>query len=101
MNLIDLQAQAQNITHSSLKSAPTNNLDKKAKEFEAVYLNQLMQSMFSGLQEGGTYGSGPGSDAWRSMLLGEYANQLAQSGGIGLAETIKAQMLEIQEANQV
>ncbi len=78
-------------------SAPKDPLMEKAKEFEAVFLNEMLQNMFTGLEDGGTYGSAEGSDAWKSMLINEYANNLSQSGGIGIAASVHSQLLELQE----
>lgn len=71
-----------------------------AEEFEAVFLNTMLQNMFSGLENGGAWGGGTGSDAWQSMLLDEYARTIASSGGIGLADNIERELLALQEGSQ-
>ncbi|MFS8182405.1 rod-binding protein [Pseudovibrio denitrificans] len=70
---------------------------EKAKEFESVFLNEMLQNMFTGLDEGGTFGTEEGSDAWKSMLINEYANTMSQSGGIGIAASVHSQLLQLQE----
>ncbi|MTI19266.1 chemotaxis protein [Rhodobacteraceae bacterium RKSG542] len=81
------------------KASQTLNpeLQKKAEEFEAVFLNQMLQSMFSGLGEDSLYGGGAGSEAWRSLQVNEYAASLSENGGIGLADAMKQQLLQLQE----
>lgn len=71
-----------------------------AEEFEGVFLRTMLQSMFTGLEEGGTWGKGHGSEAWQGMLIDEYAKEISQSGGIGLADSIERQLLQIQESAQ-
>lgn len=68
-----------------------------AEEFEAVFLNTMLQNMFTGLQEGGTWGNGHGSDAWQGLLIDEYARTIAESGGIGLADSVERELLALQE----
>ncbi|WP_422377149.1 rod-binding protein [Roseibium sp.] len=68
-----------------------------AEEFEAVFLNTMLQNMFTGLQEGGTWGNGAGSDAWQGLLIDEYARTIAESGGIGLADSVERELLALQE----
>lgn len=77
--------------------AAKDPLMEKAKEFETVFLNEMLQNMFTGLDEGGTYGNGEGSEAWKSMLINEYANTMSQSGGIGIAASVHSQLLQLQE----
>ena len=67
---------------------------RAAEEFEAVFLAQMLAGMFDGL--GGTAG-GTGGGAFEGMLRDEYARLIARSGGIGLADDIRREMLKLQE----
>lgn len=71
-----------------------------AEEFEAVFLNTMLQNMFSGLEDGGAWNGGTGSDAWQSMLVDEYAKTISSTGGIGLADSIERELLALQEGSQ-
>jgi Rod binding domain-containing protein len=70
---------------------------QNAEEFEAVFLNTMLQPMFAGLEDGGTWGGGEGSDAWSGMLIEQYADTIARSGGIGIADAVQRQLLSLQE----
>lgn len=81
-----------------LAGVPGTDVDATALEFESVYLNTMLQSMFAGLDEdAGTWGGGTGSDAWRGMLVEQYADTIARSGGIGISDSIKRELLALQE----
>ncbi|MDD7910432.1 MULTISPECIES: rod-binding protein [Pseudovibrio] len=99
MSLINTVAANPAGAYSSAPAGTTQEdaIRKKAQDFEAVYLNQLMQTMFNGVESGGTFGNGPGADAWKSMMINEYAASMAANGGIGLADSITKQLLELQE----
>ncbi|MBK1840831.1 rod-binding protein [Azospirillum sp. YIM B02556] len=59
--------------------------DKVAKEFEAMLVGQLMESMFAGMRESPLFGGGgPAEKPWRSMMLQEYGKAIAESGTLGI-----------------
>ena len=68
-----------------------------AQQFEASFLRNMLEPMFTDLGEGGTWGGGTGSDAWRGMLIDEYANSIAKAGGVGIAGAVERELLAIQE----
>ena len=81
--------------------AKTSDLDKAraaAKEFEAVFLSQMLQHMFAGIKTDKVFGGGPGEDIYRSMMVEEYGKVLAQSGGVGITDAVMREIIRIQEA---
>ena len=95
--------QTQNDPRSVLQGIASGNRSAAkdaAKEFEAVFLNNMLQMMFTDLEEGGTWGAGNGAEAWRGMLVNEYAEAIADAGGIGLASAVERELLALQEAAQ-
>lgn len=94
---------SQNDPRATLQGIDTqnkNSVKEAAKEFEAVFLNNMLQMMFTDLEEGGTWGAGNGAEAWRGMLVNEYAEAISDAGGIGLASTVERELLALQEASQ-
>ncbi len=69
-----------------------------AQDFEGVFLQTMLQQMFSGLGEEGPLGSGEAGSAWRGMLVEEYASNISKSGGIGIADSVFREILSLQEA---
>jgi peptidoglycan hydrolase FlgJ len=72
-----------------------------AQNFESVFLNSLMAPMFESLEGEGPLGgeNGAGADAWRGMLVDEYAKGFADSGGLGLSKDIYRELIRLQEAS--
>ncbi len=70
-----------------------------AQNFESVLLNSLMAPAFEGLDGEGPLGgeNGAGGDAWRGMLVDEYAKGFAGTGGIGLSKDIYRELVQLQE----
>lgn len=73
-------------------------IDKAATEFEAVFLTQMLEHMV-----GDTMFSDPlagpseGDDVYRSWMLDQYGKLMAQSGGIGLADHVRKELMRLQE----
>lgn len=97
----------------ALKSAfqkPTPNLHnaksmqaarEAAVEFEAMFLSQMVEQMFTDIKTDGYFGGGQGEKMFRSMLSQEYGREMAEKGGIGIADMVQKEILKIQEeANQ-
>ena len=68
-----------------------------AQEFEAVFLNTMLQPMFTATKAEGPFGGGPGSEMWRSLLTDEYAKSFSKAGGIGIADHVYRSLIAAQE----
>lgn len=73
---------------------------KRAIEFEAVYLAQMLQPMFDDLKAEEPFGGGFGEDVWRSQQVQEYGKAIAESGGVGIADAVARQLIQAQEAQE-
>ena len=70
---------------------------KSAHDFEAMAIGQLLQPMFDTVDSTrGPIGGGAGEEAWKPMLVQEFAKQIARHGGLGLAKPIYDAMLRMQ-----
>lgn len=73
---------------------------KAAQDFEAVFLTTMLEGMFSGVKTDPPFGGGPSEKTYRSLLLTEYAKQIAATGGIGLTDQITRDLIALQEGAQ-
>ncbi len=81
--------------------ANTAQLAKSAHSFESMAISQLLQPMFDTVKTaGGLFGGGPGEEAWKPMLVQEFAKQIAGHGGLGLAKPVYDAMLRMQEVGK-
>ncbi len=58
-----------------------------AEKFEAMILSQFVETMLPQDSEA-VFGEGATGEIWKSMLAEQIANQLAASGGVGIADMI-------------
>lgn len=77
-------------------NAQSARMRETAEKFEASFLSQMLKPMFEGLQTDGPFGGGEAEGTWRSFLIDEMAKKTVQAGGIGLADTVMAEMIRMQ-----
>jgi Rod binding domain-containing protein len=68
-----------------------------AQDFEAVFLNAVLQPMFSTIKSEGPFGDGPAGEVWRSLLTDQYARNFASAGGVGIADHVYQALIQAQE----
>lgn len=77
--------------------ASAEQVDKVAREFEAQFISQMLENMFSTIDVKNSLGGGESEEFYRDMLVNEYGKVIANSGGIGVADHVKREMLRMQE----
>ena len=94
------QGDASKSTDALKKAAKDKDLQKiedTARDFEAVFISEMMKPMFEGISTEAPFGGGKGEEVFRSMLLQEYGKIMSQTGSIGVAGSVKEQMIQMQE----
>ena len=96
-----LSAIAQNKTDSVMGSAkaPQNidQIEATAKEMESVFMGQMLSHMFASIETDDTFGGGQAEDIYRGMMVQEYGKIITEAGGIGMSDSIKAEMINLQQ----
>ncbi|HBR69377.1 MAG TPA: flagellar biosynthesis protein FlgJ [Rhodospirillaceae bacterium] len=84
---------------NALKNAKDlKKIEESAKEFEAVFLSEMVKPMFEGLETEGMFGGGKGEEVFRGLLIQEYGKMLSETGRIGIADSVKEELIRIQAA---
>ena len=78
--------------------AASPRLKAAARDFEALFVSQMMAPVFEAVGEDPLFGGGPGEAAYRGLLVEEYGKAVAASGRLGITEGVLRQMLQAQEA---
>ncbi|MCA3246751.1 MAG: rod-binding protein [Tagaea sp.] len=79
------------------KAASPEQIRKTANDFESMFLEQMFNHMFATVPVNKTFGGGAGEETMRSFLVGAYAKQVTNGGGVGLSAAIAREMLRMQE----
>jgi len=69
---------------------------KVAEDFESAFLSAILQPMFNSLSTDAPFGGGQGEAAFKSFMVDAMAKQTARAGGVGLADAVVRQMLQMQ-----
>ena len=81
---------------------PMNGTPEKIREaavqFEAVFATQMLQPMFEEISTDGLFGGGQGENVFRSLLVQEFGEIIAERGGFGIADSVARELLKAQEA---
>lgn len=100
VTLLQDQAQTSKLKGVAQGGAKANKAVKQAgQDFEAMFLAQLLQPMFKGIETNGMFGGGPGEDIYKELLVEEYGKAVSRAGGIGIAEQVQSELLKLQEAS--
>ena len=84
-----MQAKANGMSLDKIKQV--------ASEFESVFLGNMLEEMFAGVEEGDPFANTEGAETWRSMRTEEFARAISRAGGIGLAAHVERHLISLQE----
>lgn len=87
--------RASQLTDGHIKSA--SEAKEAGKEFESMFLSQMLSHMFEGIKTNETFGGGHGETMMQSLLVDEYAKEMTRAGGIGIADAVTREILKVQE----
>ena len=73
------------------------DLETIAKDFESIFVFQMLDAMYAGLPTDGAFGGGQGEQMFRSLMNEEIAKSISASGGFGIAQAVHRELLTLQE----
>ncbi len=91
-----------NVSKTKMASLSKNEkqVDAAAKDFEAMFMTQMLQPMFDGIKTNKMFGGGKGEEIFKGFMLEEYGRMVADTGQLGIADMIKGEMIRMQEESQ-
>ncbi len=82
---------------SKLTPAQMATIDKTAKDYEAGFVSAMLESMYAGVKTDKMFGGGSAEGMYRTMLNQEYVKAIAARVSLGIADSIKREMIRMQE----
>lgn len=79
------------------KTDMLKGVDEAAKEFEGVFISEMLSHMFGDTEPNSLFGGGKGEQMFKSLLIEQYGKAVAGGNGIGLSSQIKAMMIDMQQ----
>lgn len=74
-------------------------IEAAAKDFEAMFITEMLKPMFEDIKPDPFFGGGKGEEIFQGFMLEEYGKLMAETGQLGISSMIKAQMIQMQEGN--
>jgi flagellar protein FlgJ len=91
-----------NDTSAVSANSAISKTKKTAQDFEKMFLENALDRLTANTGAEGPLGeNGTGGGVYKSMLTKEYAGQIVKTGGVGIADQIYRQMLQMQERAHV
>jgi flagellar protein FlgJ len=72
-------------------------INKTANDFESMFVSQMLEQMFGDSIGSEAYGDSETSDVYKSMMMDAYGKEINKSGGIGIADYVRTELLKLQE----
>lgn len=91
--------QAGKEVKNAAKTRQDDKIDAVSRDFEAMFVTEMMKPMFEGIKPDPMFGGGKGEEIFNGMMLQEYGKLMAQTGQLGIAEAVKEQLIQLQEAS--
>lgn len=91
-------SQAQGSPLPNLKNFEAKqDLDEVARDFEAVFLSEMVKPMFEGIETSDSmFGGGKGEEIFQGMMLNEYGQAIAEKDITGIQTLVKNKLIEMQ-----
>lgn len=101
MNLSPLTLNPALLDQKKAPDIDMTRIDETARDFEAMFMTEMLRPMFEGLKVDETFGGGKGEEIFQSMMLDEYGKNMATQGSLGIADLVREQLIEMQsQANK-
>jgi len=78
-------------------SMSMDQINKVSKDFESMFIGQMVEQMFGDSQGEEAFGNKETSDIYKGMMADEYGKQISRAGGIGIADYVKQELMKLQE----
>lgn len=94
------QGEASNRIYEAKRAVKDKNearLDEVAKDFEAMFVTEMMKPMFEHIKPDPRFGGGKGEEIFRGLMLQEYGKMMAETGQLGIADSVKQELIRMQE----
>ena len=79
------------------KQMSPEKIEAVSKDFESLFISQMVEQMFGESMGSEAFGSEDTDEIYKGLMVKEYGKMIMESGGIGIAQNIKSELLKQQE----
>ncbi len=81
----------------ALKGMSPEKAEAASKDFESLFISQMVEQMFGESVGSDAFGSDESDEVYKGLMVQEYGKMITASGGIGIADYVKRELLKQQE----
>ena len=89
-------ADAHIAVKNALSSKKMERIDAVAQDFEAMFVSEMIKPMFEGIKPNEMFGGGKTEEVFKGILIQEYGKLIAETGQMGIADSVKAELIKMQ-----
>ncbi len=93
MNLMQ-SSQVKDLGNIQIKGK--QDAKEAAREFEAVFISEMIKPMFEGIETDKMFGGGKGEEIFRGMMIQEYGKEIADKNITGIQTQVMNKLIELQ-----
>ena len=82
---------------AKMNPAKAAQIRKASKDFEAMFLSQMLKPMFAGVKSDSMFGGGKAENIYRSMMIQQYGKEISNAGGVGIAKEVQRELISLQQ----
>ena len=97
ISLLAAQAAATGPTLLKNKTMTADQAEVAAHDFESMFIAQMLEQMFGDSIGEEAFGDSDSNQVYKGLMLDAYGKEIAKSGGIGIADYVKKELLKLQE----
>ena len=86
-----------NTPGANLTPAQNAKITASAKQFEGVFMTEMIKPMFETVKTDQMFGGGEAENTYKGLLTQQYGKEIAGNGGLGIAKYVKDSMIKLQE----
>jgi Rod binding domain-containing protein len=87
---------AKSSTDKKMSDKDMKRFDEVSKDFEAMFVTEMMKPMFEQIKPDERFGGGKGEEIFSGMMLQEYGKMMAETGQLGIADSVKQELIRMQ-----
>ena len=91
-NNMKLNAQLNSVKKAGLSEAETAKLKDACRDFEALFIKQMLDTMRKTVSKSGMLDGGMAEDVFEDMLYDKYADSMASTGDFGIAKMMFSEL---------
>ena len=87
-----LNSQLNSMKNSHLSEAENAKLKESCRDFEALFIKQMLDTMRKTVSKSGMLDGGMAEDVFEDMLYDEYSKSMADTGSFGIARMMYSEL---------